>query len=249
MPVITPRGLEINLDAALPLEAVHVARALLRTSRIAALATIDPSGYPYSTVTNLAIEPNGTPFFYTAGLALHARNIDGDERISLTVAETSTDVMTTPRLTLVGRAVLVPDHEIAELKQRYVDRYPKGKLYLSLRDSRLYRLQVEGVQLNGGPARNANDVQPQDLLTELAGAEALMASASEIIAVLNSGEQPSNLAVRSGAKLGRWRVTSIDPTGIDLATTDALARLWLPQPVHSKDEFFAALAEIEAQRP
>lgn len=247
MSVITPRGIEINTDAALPLDAIRVARTLLRTSRVASLATLDPNGYPYSTVTNLAVEPDGTPFFYTAGLTLQARNIDHDDRIALTVAETSTDVMTTPRLTLVGRAVLVSEDEQADLKQRYIERYPKGKLYLALRDSRLYRLEIEGVQLNGGPARNANDVKPHDLRTVLSGADALMASAAEIIALLNVGERPSNLAVRSGAKLGRWRVTSIDPDGVDLASPDALARLWLPQPVHTKDEFWAALSAIEAQ--
>ena len=60
MPAITPRGIELNLDAVRPMDAIGVARTLLRTTRVTSLATLDPGGYPYSTVTNLIVEPDGT---------------------------------------------------------------------------------------------------------------------------------------------------------------------------------------------
>lgn len=86
-PVITPRGAKIEPSAGAPFEAVRVARDVLHTSRTAALATLDPvSGYPYTTATNIGIEPDGTPFFFAAGLTLHARNMEADPRISLTLA-------------------------------------------------------------------------------------------------------------------------------------------------------------------
>lgn len=164
---ITPRGIEINLNAARPMEAIAVAREMLRSARTASLATLDPSGYPYCTVTNLATDAEGRPYFFMAYLALHARNIELSDRVALTVANMEKDVLTTPRLTLVGRAIRVPKEEFEPLRERYAARFPKAKLYLGLPDALLYRVEIEAVQLNGGPAQNANDVKPADLLGDI----------------------------------------------------------------------------------
>ncbi len=165
MPPITPRGIEIDLDAARPLDAPGVARQLMRTTRTVTLATLDPSGHPYSTVTNLLVEADGTPVIYASSLAMHARNLLADPRVSLTLADMATDVLTTPRLSLVGRAVRVPTDQMDALKAVYTARFPKSKLYLALPDTILFRIAVEAVHLNGGPARNANSgaLTPADL--------------------------------------------------------------------------------------
>ncbi|MGV2980920.1 pyridoxamine 5'-phosphate oxidase family protein [Camelimonas sp. ID_303_24] len=168
MPPITPRGLEINAAAARPLDAIALARTMLRSARAAALATLDPSGYPYSTATNLAVDDAGKPFIYMANLSLHARNIELDPRVSITIADMDRDLLTTPRLSLVGRAMRVMDAEYETLKQRYMERFPKSKLYLALPDSRIFHIEIEAVQLNGGPAQNANSVTPFDLVEDLA---------------------------------------------------------------------------------
>ncbi|HBT67696.1 MAG TPA: pyridoxamine 5-phosphate oxidase, partial [Agrobacterium sp.] len=185
---MTPRGARIEPSAGAPFEAVRVARDVLHTSRTAALATLDPlSGYPYTTATNIGIEPDGTPFFFAAGLTLHARNMEADPRISLTLAPFGKgDALTLPRLTLVGKAELLDAEEVPLARQRYIDRYPKAKLYLSLPDTRLYRLRTEGVQINGGPARNASNITPADLRTDLSGAEELMATAESEAIRLNA---------------------------------------------------------------
>lgn len=193
MTAITPRGIEINADAALPFEAIRVAQQLLRTSRTIALATLDPSGYPYNTVTNFICETDGTVLFYVSGLAVHARNIERDNRIAVTVAEASNDVLTTPRLTLVGRALRVGEAEIDAVKTRYQATFPKAKLYLALRDTALYRVDVESVQLNGGPARNANDVLPMHLRVDLSDAKDLMTGLDETLQRLNTAACPKSL--------------------------------------------------------
>lgn len=239
MTPITPRGIEINADAAPPFEAIRVAHNLLRTSRTISLATLDPTGYPYSTVTNFICEPDGTVFFYTSGLTVHARNIELDNRVSVTVAEASNDVLTTPRLTLVGKALRVSDTEMEKLKSRYQATFPKAKLYLALRDTMLYRLDVEGVQLNGGPARNANDVLPEHLRVELNNAEDLMAHLAEIIERLNADDMPQKLAALANAGIDRWHVVSLDPMGIDLSSAKSVARYWFPEPIRSREDFNA----------
>ncbi len=244
MPAITPRGVEINLDAARPIEAIRVARTLLRTNRVTTLATLDPGGHPYSTVTNLIVEPDGVPALFMAGLSIHARNIDADLRVSITVADCRTDVMTTPRLTLSGCAQRVPADETTELKTRYVERFPKSKLYLGLPDALFYRVHAEAVQLNGGPAQNANSVTPEDLLTDLDTASALMAEAPALVSSLNDDDCATRLAAVAGATPGRWRVSAIDPDGIDLSTPSDLARVWFAGPVTTREDFNAALANL-----
>ncbi|MDH7805134.1 MULTISPECIES: HugZ family protein [unclassified Rhizobium] len=244
-PVITPRGAKIEPSAGAPFEAVRVARDVLHTSRTAALATLDPvSGYPYTTATNIGIEPDGTPFFFAAGLTLHARNMEADPRISLTLAPFGKgDALTLPRLTLVGKAELIDLEEVPLARQRYIDRYPKAKLYLSLPDTRLYRLRTEGVQINGGPARNASNITPADLRTDLSDAEQLMAAAADEAARLNAIKgEASRLAALAGEKTARWKIISIDPDGIDLASANDLARLWFAERVKTLKQLEKALA-------
>ncbi|MES5099601.1 pyridoxamine 5'-phosphate oxidase family protein [Agrobacterium sp. BA1120] len=240
IPPITPRSATIEPSAGAPFEAVRVARDVLHTCRIAGLATIDPqSGYPYNTATNIAIEPDGTPFFFAARLALHARNIEMDPRISLVLAPFSKgDALTLPRLTLVGKALLMGDDEVPLAKARYIARYPKAKLYLSLPDTQLYRLNIEGVQINGGPARNASNITPADLRTDLSSSEGLEAEVDRLNAI--KGEA-SRLAVLAGKKTGAWKITSVDPDGINLASAGDLARLWFDERVTNVNQLGKAL--------
>jgi len=242
IPVITPRNANIEPSAGAPFEAVRVARDVLHTCRTAGLATLDPqSGYPYNTTTNIAVEPDGTPFFFTARLALHARNIEADPRVSLVLAPFNKgDALTLPRLTLVGKAVLMVDDEVPLAKARYIARYPKAKLYLSLPDTQLYRLNIEGVQINGGPARNASNITPSDLRTDLSGADGLEAEVTRLNAV--KGEA-SRLAVLAGKKTGTWKITSIDPDGINLASVGDLARLWFEERVVDLNQLSKALTQ------
>lgn len=230
IPVITPRGANIEPSAGAPFEAVRVARDVLHTSRTAGLATLDPqSGYPYNTATNIAVEPDGTPLFFTARLALHARNIEVDPRVSMVLAPFNKgDAVTLPRLTLVGKAILIGDEEVLLAKARYISRYPKAKLYLSLPDTQLYRLDIEGVQINGGPARNASNITPADLRTNLSSAQGLEAEVERLNAI--KGEA-SRLAALVGKKTSGWKITSIDPDGINLTSASDLARLWFDERV------------------
>ncbi|WP_421360810.1 HugZ family protein [Agrobacterium rosae] len=243
IPVITPRTATIEPSAGAPFEAVRVARDVLHTCRTAGLATLDPqSGYPYNTATNIAVEPDGTPFFFTARLALHARNIEADPRISLVLAPFNKgDALTLPRLTLVGKAVLMVDDEVPLAKARYIARYPKAKLYLSLPDTQLYRLNIEGVQINGGPARNASNITPLDLRTDLSGADELEAEVTRLNAI--KGEA-SRLAVLAGRKSGAWKITSIDPDGINLASVNDLARLWFEERVENVIQLAKTLTQM-----
>ncbi len=131
-----------------------------------------------------------------------------------------------PRLTLVGHARLMKEEEKDSAKRIYFRRFPKSKVYLTLPDAQLYRLEITDLQLSGGPARNAvSDVTPHNILIDLSGAEALLIRLDEAIDQLNAIDGlAQSLANRVGAKNGRWRVTGVDPEGINLASPERSTR-------------------------
>lgn len=244
---ITPRDVPIDPAHAAPFDARRAARDLFRTSRIAALATLDrDSGYPYSTVTNFSVEPDGTPVFYAAGVSLHARNLIADPRVSLALTRPGgLDVLNERRLTLVGRAWPLPSGAAAAVQERYRRRFPKSAAYLALRDARMFRVEIEALHLNGGPARNTDDLTPDDLRTDLAGAETLCRDELAEIRALNGNRQAlAALSARAGGVRGRWRVTSIDPEGLDLAAEGAVGRIWFPSRINTPQGLRAFIASI-----
>jgi hypothetical protein len=243
---ITPRGIAIDAGLGTAYDAVMVARNLLRTARVAALATLDPeSGYPYATFTNLAMEPDGTPFFFTAGLALHARNILEDQRVSLTLSALKGDLLAHPRLTLVGRAEPIGRAEQEHANRRYLARFPKSKIYLGLGDAMPCRMIVEALNLSGGPARNAAQVSVDDLLTDLGGARELIAAEFDEIEKINARpDLVARLAQAAGAKQERWRVTGVDPQGMDLTSPGSAARLWFSERVDTPRALADTLARL-----
>ena len=168
-------------------------------------------------VTNLAVLPDGTPFFFVAWLAIHARNIEQDNRISIAISEhNATDVLLRPRLTLVGHARLFKNEDIDWAKRIYFRRFPKSKVYLTLPDARLYRLEITDLQLSGGPARNAvSNVTPQNILIDLTGAEPLLTHLDEVNEQVNTRKGLAQyLAGSVAAKSNRWRGTGVDPEGM-----------------------------------
>ena len=245
---ITPRGIEINEAAGQPFAALRVARDLLHTAPVASLSTVDAkSGYPYGTLINLAIDTDGTPYFFAAWLALHARNMAADNRVSLSMVALGTrDVMVQPRLTLVGRVEMVHRNDWdSRMERRFLARFPKSKLYLSLPDALFFRLAVEDLQLNGGPARNAvTEVTPEKLRISLEGAESLVAAEADLVVMLNGRDGEANrLAQKAGGRDARWTVTGLDPEGLDLSSSKGLARLWFSAPARTPEELQARLSE------
>lgn len=243
---ITPRGIEIDVTAGAPFEALRVARDLLHQTGVAAMSTTDPGGFPYGTITNIVPGPDGCPIFFAAWLTLHARNLAEDARIALTLAAFGrADVLTRPRLTLVGRASRLSGAPALAARRRYLARFPKAKLYLSLPDAILYRMEIADLQINGGPGRNASRVTAAALGVDLAGAEPLLAAEEAILDRLNAARGlPARLAAAAGGGAGRWRVTGIDPEGLDLAAGDLLLRLWSDRRLLSPADLDAWLARL-----
>lgn len=249
-PAITGMALELPEGAAKPFDAPGLARHLLRTIRTAALATNDPaSGHPLATLVTVATAMDGSPLLLLSGLSLHTRNLRADPRASLLLVQGGKgDPLAHPRLTLVGRF-----EEVAAeaARGRFLARHPKAKLYVELPDFRFFRMAVAGVHLNGGFARAA-PLRPIDVILDMKGAEILEVGEAEAIAHMN--QDHADAVELYGSKLakagpGPWRITGLDPEGLDLMAEERTARVNFPRRVNGPGPLVKMLKELaEAAR-
>lgn len=247
-PGITGRGIELPKDAGPNWDAPALAVTLLRTARAGTLATLDPAtGYPLATLVNVATDVDGAPLLLTSRLSLHTRNMEADARVSLLVAAIGRgDPLAHPRLTVSGRAARSPE---PRLRRRFLARHPKAMLYAGLPDFSFWRVEIDGVHVNGGFGRAAT-LAPADILVPLAGAESLVEAEEDILAQMNHdhAEAVRLYATRlAGAADGEWRLTGIDPCGIDLALGDETARVAFTERVDSPGALRAALVAMAAK--
>ncbi|HEV2627091.1 MAG TPA: DUF2470 domain-containing protein [Pseudolabrys sp.] len=230
MPGRTPEGAPQPADFA-PRD---VARALLRATRAGTLATLDrSSGYPFSSLVNVATDADGSPLILVSRLATHTANLEVDGRASLLLAETGKgDALAHPRLTVLGTfgAIAREESDEPRLRARFLLRHPKSELYAGFGDFAFWRMRVVSAHLNGGFARAA-DLTAADLLSDLADAGALVEAEEGAIAHMNDdhAEACRLYATRLlKAPEGPWRCVGIAPEGLELQHSGTA--LWLPFP-------------------
>ena len=211
-------------------EAVADAKRLMRLSRTAALATLDPAtGAPLTTLVGVASDFDGAPLFLMSTLARHTRHVASNSRASLLLTEEPErgDPLNHPRITLNGRIERAPD---PRARARYLRRNPKAKLYADFADFAFFRLAIESVHFNGGFGR-ADPLTPADLLASREGETTLAEAEARLIEWIN-GFGDEALARLAGHKLsGRqvWRAIGLDAEGLDLAAGGRVARLQFPR--------------------
>src|SRR5580704_3115565 len=235
-------------------DALAQAKALLRSVRAGALATLVPGdAFPFASLVNVATTPDGSPILLVSRLAAHTRHLASDPRLSLLLVQTGPgDPLAHPRVTIMGtgECVIDPDGRAA-LKARFLAKHPKSALYADFGDFAFWRVAMEQAHFNGGFAR-AGHFKAESLATSLDGAEALVAAEAQAASELNVHNQDAlaRLAIAiAGKPDGPWQATGIDPEGIDLGCGDRTARIAFPQPVRTLQDFREILPElVEAVR-
>src|SRR6202049_5106899 len=114
----------------------RLARSLLRRSRQGALATLmTVSGYPYCSLVNVTADPEAAPILLISRLALHTRNILGDNRVSLRLDERAEgDPLEGSRIMLGGRAEEAGADELPVLRRRYLNAHPSAETFVGFKD-------------------------------------------------------------------------------------------------------------------
>ena len=229
------------------------AKTLLRVIRAGALATIHRNtGHPFASLVNLATDSDGSPLILISRLSTHTANLEKDGRASLLLAAVGRgDPLAHPRLTVLGTFAPVGRDDAGEerVRRRFLSRHPKSELYAGFADFSFWRLAVVSAHLNGGFARAA-DLKATDLITDVSGAENLLAAEAGAVAHMNDdhAEALRLYATRIlGAEDGAWRLTGLDPEGLDLAHGDATLRLPFPHPVTTADALRKVLGDLATQ--
>jgi hypothetical protein len=98
------------------------------------------------------LDSHGRPIFLISTMAMHTQNLQVDPRASLfvTEADASGDPLGSSRVTLIGRALRIPEPELAEARAVYLTGYPDSKYWVDFEDFFFYRLDVIDVYYVGG---------------------------------------------------------------------------------------------------
>ena len=230
-----------------------LARLLARSRTRAALAT-SFNGAPYGSLVLVTVDLDASPLLLLSELAQHSRNIAFDPRVSLLLdgTEGRADPLTGPRLTLLGQAQPTADPRCLA---RFVSHHPASALYAGFRDFRLFRIAVVRGHLVSGFGR-IDWIDGTDFLFA-PNTGGLAAAEPEILRHMNEDHSDA-IAHYAGVLLGRsgtgWRMTGIDPEGIDMRRDGETARLDFVAPVRTpiltSDAARDALVQLaEATRP
>jgi heme iron utilization protein len=234
-------------------DAKSTAKILLRSVRAGTLATIDRNtGHPFGSLVNVATDSDGSPLILISRLSTHTANLEADDRASVLLVTTGKgDSLAHPRLTVLGRFAQIareaPDE--ARVRRRFLSRHPKAELYAGFADFALWRMTIESGHLNAGFARAA-DLSATDLMTDVSGARDLLELEASAVAHMN--DDHADAVALYATKLlagaaGSWRMTGLDPDGLDLACGDAVLRLDFPQRITNAGRLREVLADLAKQ--
>jgi heme iron utilization protein len=128
-------------------------------------------------------------------------------------------------------------------------RHPKSELYAGFGDFSFWRLQTVSAHLNGGFARAA-DLKAADVMTDVADAESLLEAEASAVTHMNDDHAEAVRLYATkllGAEDGAWRLTGLDPEGLDLARGDATLRLAFAERVTSAEQLRKAVVDLAAR--
>jgi len=208
------------------------------------------SGDPYCSLVNVASHPDGAPILLISRLALHTRNILGDPRVSLMLDERAEgDPLEGARIMLAGRAEQAGADELALLRRRYLSAHPSAEAFVDFKDFSFFRIRPSGTHLVAGFGRIV-DLGPEQFLTDLGGAEALLEAEQGAIEHMNADHREAmNLYATKllGAAAGDWTCTGCDPGGIDLQAGAKTLRLEFPERVTGPGELRKMLVRLAGE--
>jgi heme iron utilization protein len=225
-----------------------VFKKLLREARSGALATLMVgSGDPYCSLVNVATTANGEPILLLSRLAVHTKNLLADPRVSLMLDERREgDPLEGARIMLVGTAAVADG---ADARRRYLERQPEAAVFADFSDFAFYRMDLRGGHLVAGFGRIV-DLKPQDVLIDVAGAEAMVAGEPEMITHMNDDHADAVALYATkllGAPAGAWRCVGCDPEGLDLQLGRVGLRLPFPRRVETPGILRQVLKELAEQ--
>lgn len=222
------------------------ARLMMRAADRAALATgLAGSGWPYASLVLAALDHDGAPLLLVSTLAEHTKNFLKDERVALLYDATTglDEPLTGARATVLGRIAKTDD---ARHKARFTARHPSAEGYAGFRDFACYRVAVERAHLVAGFGA-IHWIEAEALIVPLT--PALAAAEAGLLAHMNQ-DHAAALDLYAQSFAGRagtgWRMTGIDPDGLDLRRGGEVARVTFVERIEGPEEARRELVRLAA---
>ncbi len=191
------------------------------------MATLAPeTGAPLTTLVGVASDEDGAPLLLLSSLAVHSKNLANDSRVSLLIGAPAVrgDPLNVARVTLNGR---VERADTPRRRERYLQRNPKSKLMMGLRDFQIFRLDISGVHYNGGFGLAGSMTQDELLLSgDFAG---LVAEEASLLAEAQAHGMALARALGVGENAPPPRAIGLDAAGLDLTVRGKPARVDWPE--------------------
>lgn len=221
------------------------AKKLLREGRSGALGTlVAGSGDPYCSLVNVATSIDGAPLLLLSKLALHTKNLLADARVSVMLDERKEgDPLEGARVMLMGTCAKDSDRLSGPA---YLRRHPEAEMFAGFADFGFYRMEIARAHLVAGFGRIV-DLKPQDVLTDISDASALVESEADAIVHMNADHADACRLYATrllGASDGDWRCVGIDPEGLELQKGRTALRLPFPQRVTGPGPLRALLKQL-----
>jgi putative heme iron utilization protein len=230
-----------------PFSPVVAAKRVLRSASTASLATLTADGGPFASLVTVATTHSGEPVLLISRLAVHTQNLSRDDRASLLLVEPGGeggDPLSGARLSLKGR-VSAPDTD-PMVRSRFLAFHPEAEGYAGFADFSFRRFLVASGHLVAGFGRIV-DLTPGDILTDIAGAGELIEAEASAIEHMNRDHADAiELCATHLLSLsaGPWRMTGVDPEGLDLSNGRRHARLAFPERVTTAAGLRRTLADL-----
>jgi putative heme iron utilization protein len=231
------------------------ARTLVHLSRIASLSTVSRKqpGFPFGSVMPYGLDARGRPIFLVSTMAMHTQNLQADPRASLLVTQPDGDgdPLSASRVTLVGNVQKIPEFEVPEARELYLERYSNSKYWVDFDDFSFYRMEVVDVYYVGGfgvmgwaQATDYARAQPDPLADVAAG----------IISHMNADHKDALILLTrscAGIESQEATMTSVDRLGfqVRLKTAEGMrgVRIGFLREVENANEARKVLVEMVHQ--
>ena len=200
------------------------ARRVIRTARMATLATLSAEG-PGAALVTPAFTADLTGFLLLSDLSAHTRDLRRDPRccLLLSLPPAEPNPQTAPRVAVSGQAAVVAkDAHLA----RYLAVHPYAEFYAGFGDFHLFAFRPVSAQFVGGFARAAK-LDVSSLLPDGGAVARVERAEIAILSHCNADHRDAlALVARAAGGVGDgWRMTACDTDGCDLATPERSLRV------------------------
>ena len=131
-------------------QAILNAKSLVREQHSGVLSThsLSMKGYPFGSIVPYFMTSEGNLIIYISQIAQHTRNINANEKVSMTIFNAlEDDSQAAGRVTVLGDARLIEDKA---LQAQYLALFPQAEGYQQTHDFHFYEIVTQRVRYIGG---------------------------------------------------------------------------------------------------